>query len=63
VEIDTGRGEGRGPPHDVGWSSMAPLLTNAVASGEDGIGERECEDEFVSDVTHGRILPGTAAEI
>jgi len=26
-------------PHDVGWSSMAPLLTNAAVSGEDGIGE------------------------
>jgi hypothetical protein len=62
VEIDTGR-VGGGPPHDVGWSSMAPLLTNAAGSGEDGMGERECEDEFVSDVTHSRILPCTAAEI
>jgi hypothetical protein len=51
------------PPHDVGGSSMAPLLTNAAESGEDGIGEWECEDEFVSDVTHGRISPSTAAEI
>jgi hypothetical protein len=62
VERDTG-GEGGVPPHDVGWSSMAPLLTNAVESGEDGIGERECEVEFVSDVTHARILPSTTAEI
>ena len=27
-----------GPPHDVAWSSMAPLLTNAAESGEAGIG-------------------------
>lgn len=53
---ETPAGRGGGPLHDVGKSSTAPLLTNAADSGTERIGGRQCEVEFVCDVTRGRNI-------